>query len=73
VPTRTQSEAYLGRQWEQSRGYGDTPDYKQQFDQDFHHDRNSNASIMSPFVFQSVPQSHPAWPMHDFLSKETLG
>jgi hypothetical protein len=24
---------------------------------------------MSPFVFRSVPQSRPAWPMVDFLSK----
>jgi hypothetical protein len=24
---------------------------------------------VSPFVFRSVPQSRPAWPMVDFLSK----
>ena len=67
--TETKDEAYLGLQGKQSRGYRDTPDQQEEFDQDFHHDRKSNARIMSPFVFRSVPQSRPAWVMVDFLNK----
>ena len=67
--TETKDEPYLGLQGKQSRDDGDAPDQKQEFDQDFDHDRKSNARIMSPFVFRSVPQSRPAWPMVDFLSK----
>ncbi len=52
--TETQDGAPLGGQWEQSRHEDGSPDHKEEFAQDFHHHRNSNASIINPFVFTSV-------------------